>query len=281
MFLSKNISILRKKKGLSQEKFAEKIGESSRGTVAKWETGETKPSIEQIDSMAQFFDVSLDQLVRYDFSKNETYDAIDNSKDIVKLISGMLHGNEDILKLVDVKVLIGVVIDLTLSKAEAEEVIDKRRAVALYMEAGALGEQKAYERAYHLVEELLNGIGKIKSEEELDRVIELKELSEDLYEKIWGFREDLSDLMLLSYQAKERALDEFFVRRQWKEEQRKEVIESARIAYNNLKAEYSRLMLEGKKEEAEKLVFTINKYALAGYNDEEVKKYLINVETKK
>ena len=40
-------------------------------------------------------------------------------------------------------------------------------------------------------------------------------------------------------------------------------------------------MLEGKKEEAEKLVFTINKYALAGYNDEEVKKYLINVETKK
>lgn len=281
MFLSKNISILRKKKGLSQEKFAEKIGESSRGTVAKWETGETKPSIEQIDSMAQFFDVSLDQLVRYDFSKNETYDAIDNSKDIVKLISGMLHGNEDILKLVDVKVLIGVVIDLTLSKAEAEEVIDKRRAVALYMEAGALGEQKAYERAYHLVEELLNGIGKIKSEEELDRAIELKELSEDLYEKIWGFREDLSDLMLLSYQAKERALDDFFVRRQWKEEQRKEVIESARIAYNNLKAEYSRLMLEGKKEEAEKLVFTINKYALAGYNDEEVKKYLINVETKK
>lgn len=281
MFLSKNISILRKKEGLSQEKFAEKIGESSRGTVAKWETGETKPSIEQIDSMAQFFDVSLDQLVRYDFSKNETYDAIDNSKDIVKLISGMLHGNEDILKLVDVKVLIGVVIDLTLSKAEAEEVIDKRRAVALYMEAGALGEQKAYERAYHLVEELLNGIGKIKSEEELDRAIELKELSEDLYEKIWGFREDLSDLMLLSYQAKERALDEFFVRRQWKEEQRKEVIDSARIAYNNLKAEYSRLMLEGKKEEAEKLVFTINKYALAGYNDEEVKKYLINVETKK
>ena len=231
--------------------------------------------------MAQFFDVSLDQLVRYDFSKNETYDAIDNSKEIVKLISGMLHGNEDILKFVDVKVLIGVVIDLTLSKAEAEEAIDKRRAVALYMEAGALGEQKAYERAYHLVEELLNGIGKIKSEEELDRAIELKELSEDLYEKIWGFREDLSDLMLLSYQAKERALDEFFVRRQWKEEQRKEVIESARIAYNNLKAEYSRLMLEGKKEEAEKLVFTINKYALAGYNDEEVKKYLINVETKK
>lgn len=80
MFLSKNISILRKRKGLSQEKFAEKIGESSRGTVAKWETGETKPSIEQIDSMAQFFDVSLDQLVRYDFSKNETYDAIDNSR---------------------------------------------------------------------------------------------------------------------------------------------------------------------------------------------------------
>lgn len=171
MFLSKNISILRKRKGLSQEKFAEKIGESSRGTVAKWETGETKPSIEQIDSMAQFFDVSLDQLVRYDFSKNETYDAIDNSKEIVKLISGMLHGNEDILKFVDVKVLIGVVIDLTLSKAEAEEAIDKRRAVALYMEAGALGEQKAYERAYHLVEELLNGIGKIKSEEELDRAI--------------------------------------------------------------------------------------------------------------
>lgn len=78
-------------------------------------------------------------------------------------------------------------------------------------------------------------------------------MSEDLYEKIWGFREDLSDLMLLSYQAKERVLDEFFVRRQWKEEQRKEAVESARIAYNNLKAEYSRLMLEGKKRRQKNL----------------------------
>ena len=33
-------------------------------------------------------------------------------------------------------------------------------------------------------------------------------------------------------------------------------------------------------EEAEKLVFVINKYALAGYADEEAKKYMINVEKK-
>ncbi len=37
MNLNKNISILRKSKGLSQEKFAEKIDEAGRGTIAKWE----------------------------------------------------------------------------------------------------------------------------------------------------------------------------------------------------------------------------------------------------
>ena len=44
--LSKNIYNLRKKRGISQELLAEKIG-VSRQTISNWELGETTPNPEQ------------------------------------------------------------------------------------------------------------------------------------------------------------------------------------------------------------------------------------------
>ena len=60
--ISANITSLRKKKGLSQEALADKIG-VSRQTVAKWESGESAPDVVHCDAMAELFDVTLDALV--------------------------------------------------------------------------------------------------------------------------------------------------------------------------------------------------------------------------
>lgn len=60
-----NLFHLRKIKKISQEELAEKIG-VSRQAVAKWETGESLPDIINSEALAEFFDVTLDDLVRYD-----------------------------------------------------------------------------------------------------------------------------------------------------------------------------------------------------------------------
>ena len=53
---------LRKKSGLSQEEYADKLG-VSRQAVSKWETGQSVPDCEKAAAMAKFFGVSLDWLI--------------------------------------------------------------------------------------------------------------------------------------------------------------------------------------------------------------------------
>lgn len=53
---------LRKKSGLSQEEFADKLG-VSRQAVSKWETGQSVPDSEKAAAIGTFFGVSLDWLI--------------------------------------------------------------------------------------------------------------------------------------------------------------------------------------------------------------------------
>ncbi len=60
--LQKNLPELRKKKGLSQEGFAE-IFHVTRQSVQKWESGETQPTIDRLLEIADYFHVSVDALL--------------------------------------------------------------------------------------------------------------------------------------------------------------------------------------------------------------------------
>lgn len=55
---------LRKKAGLSQEELGNRIG-VSRQTVSKWELGQSCPDVQRLIALSDFFDVSLDQLVKH------------------------------------------------------------------------------------------------------------------------------------------------------------------------------------------------------------------------
>lgn len=63
--ISKNLLILRKRAGYSQEEVAEKIG-VSRQAVGKWESGESMPDVSNCAALAQLYEVTLDDLVNYD-----------------------------------------------------------------------------------------------------------------------------------------------------------------------------------------------------------------------
>lgn len=82
MSLGNNLFNARKKKGLSQESVAEKLG-VSRQTISKWETDETLPDIRQSKKLATLYGLSLDELIEYDIDEKEIQDMIDKTSDEV------------------------------------------------------------------------------------------------------------------------------------------------------------------------------------------------------
>lgn len=66
-----NLVELRKIHELSQEELADKIG-VSRQTLSKYETGESLPDIEKCKLIADVFGVSIDDLLNYDSTSNES-----------------------------------------------------------------------------------------------------------------------------------------------------------------------------------------------------------------
>lgn len=63
--LAKNLSVLRRASGLSQEKAAEAAG-VTRQALAKWESGETTPDVFHSDKLAELYGVSLDDLLHFE-----------------------------------------------------------------------------------------------------------------------------------------------------------------------------------------------------------------------
>lgn len=71
---SKNLVILRKKYKLTQGDLADKLSYSDK-TISKWENGDALPDAETLCLISEFFDVSVDELLKYDISEiqqNET-----------------------------------------------------------------------------------------------------------------------------------------------------------------------------------------------------------------
>lgn len=80
MNLGNSLFHARKKRGLSQEEVAQKIG-VSRQAISKWETNETIPDIYQSKKMAKLYNVSLDELIEFDVDLQEIEEMIEKSDD--------------------------------------------------------------------------------------------------------------------------------------------------------------------------------------------------------
>ena len=82
MSLGNNLFKARKKKGLSQEEAAEKLG-VSRQTISKWEVDETLPDIRQSKKLAVLYGLSLDELIEFDIDVKEVQEVIDRTSEEV------------------------------------------------------------------------------------------------------------------------------------------------------------------------------------------------------
>ncbi|MBE6023749.1 MAG: helix-turn-helix transcriptional regulator [Cellulosilyticum sp.] len=85
--IGEKIRELRKKADVNQEYFAEYLGVTAQA-VSKWEVEGCYPDIELLPSIASFFNISLDELLCYDVTKNKS-----RIEQIIKDIGPERHKN--------------------------------------------------------------------------------------------------------------------------------------------------------------------------------------------
>lgn len=73
MDIGNKISKLRERRGLSQVQLAEKL-HMSQGSLAMYETGKRKPSLDTLKLIADYFNVSTDYLLGRKEGDEKTYD---------------------------------------------------------------------------------------------------------------------------------------------------------------------------------------------------------------
>lgn len=67
-YLNTNVKFLRKKMGMTQPFLAQKLN-VGKSTLANFESGQINTSLEVLDKLHQIFNISLDDLVYKDLSK--------------------------------------------------------------------------------------------------------------------------------------------------------------------------------------------------------------------
>ena len=70
MIFSEKLTELRKRSGLTQEQFGDKIG-VSRQAVSKWEMAQSVPDINKVMAIADFFEVPVDLLLKDDLDLDD------------------------------------------------------------------------------------------------------------------------------------------------------------------------------------------------------------------
>lgn len=83
MGLQEKIKELRMSKGLSQKKLADAIG-VAQSSVNYWEKGQRTPSVDAAQKLADYFNISLDELYDINATQKSSY----TSSDVINLFTG-------------------------------------------------------------------------------------------------------------------------------------------------------------------------------------------------
>lgn len=78
MRFGEKLQLLRKQKGLSQEKLSEQL-KVSRQAISKWELGESLPDTENVVCLSKLFAISIDYLLNDEISSENDIPAVQNN----------------------------------------------------------------------------------------------------------------------------------------------------------------------------------------------------------
>ncbi len=101
---------LRKEKNLTQEQLAEQLGISGR-TVSRWETGSNMPDISLLVELAEFYDVSIPEIIdgerKSETMKEEVKETALKLEDYTEMINNKIRKRLFILSILGI---IGIVV---------------------------------------------------------------------------------------------------------------------------------------------------------------------------
>ena len=114
---------LRKGKGITQEEFAENLNVSGR-TVSRWETGTNMPDISLLVYIAEFFDVSIPEIINGE-RKSEIMEK--GEKEVAEAMSNYAGAEKSVIlkrvKLISIIGLISLVIGLVMEAINYDSMI--------------------------------------------------------------------------------------------------------------------------------------------------------------
>ena len=80
IFFANNLAFLRKKRGVTQAEVANSLN-LKRNTFSNYETTHSEPDLDTLGKIASFFDISIDQLVNADLTKDNLIEYRENKDD--------------------------------------------------------------------------------------------------------------------------------------------------------------------------------------------------------
>ena len=113
---------LRRKKGITQEELAEKLGVSGR-TISRWETGSNMPDISLLLEIAAFFDVSIPEIIKGERKSENMQEEV---KEIAETMSDYASAEkEKLLKSIRYMSILGLIALLIHMALEETGVYDR------------------------------------------------------------------------------------------------------------------------------------------------------------
>lgn len=91
MVLGKRIKEEREKRDLTQDQLAQTLN-VSRQAISKWELGTAYPDIERLITLSDFFDISLDNLIKGDPNLKDSITIDNNDKSQTNVWAFLIHG---------------------------------------------------------------------------------------------------------------------------------------------------------------------------------------------
>jgi transcriptional regulator with XRE-family HTH domain len=87
------LKLLRKEKNLTQEQLAERLGVSNR-TVSRWENGNNMPDISLLSEIAEFYDVSIPELI---YGERKSENMREEAKEVAETMSDYAKAEKETL----------------------------------------------------------------------------------------------------------------------------------------------------------------------------------------
>ena len=87
------LKLLRKEKNLTQEQLAEQLGVSNR-TVSRWENGNNMPDISLLSEIAEFYDVSIPELI---YGERKSENMREGAKEVAETMSDYAKAEKETL----------------------------------------------------------------------------------------------------------------------------------------------------------------------------------------